>query len=48
LKIFDVEKKSIQESIFLNYKVVTAMDYSNHLVVAGQDNGFVKVFDLRK
>jgi len=51
LKVYDLEKLAIQESIFTHHKVITAMDTScasgSHIVLGGQEDGVVKLFDLR-
>jgi hypothetical protein len=44
----DVNKLAIQESIFTNHKTVTALDSTTEYVLAGLEDGHVKVYDLRK
>lgn len=48
IKIFDIEKTTIQESIFTNHKTVTAMDCNPNFVIGGQEDGTVRVFDFRR
>lgn len=43
----DVNKQAVQESIFTNHKTVTAIDSTSSYVLAGMEDGVVKVFDLR-
>lgn len=51
LKVFDLDKLAIQETIFTNHKVVTALDSTVNqgtpVVLCGHEDGVVKLFDLR-
>lgn len=40
-------KLAVQESIFTNHKTVTAVDSNSQYVLAGMEDGLVKVYDLR-
>ena len=48
LKIVDLGSSSVQETIFTHHKIITAMDATSDFVVAGQEDGVVKIYDLRK
>lgn len=48
LKVLDTNKLQIAESIFLNHKTATAIDSNSEYVLAGMEDGIVKVFDLRQ
>lgn len=49
LKIFDVEKGTIVESILTQNKVVQAMDgLDDALILTGQEDGMIKLYDLRE
>jgi WD40 repeat protein len=47
IKIMDVTKQAVQESIFTQHKTMTAVDTSGMMVLAGMEDGLIKVFDLR-
>ena len=51
IKIFDVERQQMQASVFTNHKVATCIDANfaneNQLILAGHEDGFVRLFDLR-
>jgi WD40 repeat protein len=47
IKVMDVNKQAVQESIFTQHKTMTAVDTSAMMVLAGMEDGIVKVFDLR-
>ena len=46
--MLDAAKLQISESIFLNHKTATAIDSTSEYVLAGMEDGIVKVFDLRQ
>lgn len=49
MKIFDVEKGQIVESIMTQNKVAQTMDGLNEdLILTGQEDGVVKLYDLRE
>lgn len=48
LKIVDLGSSQVSETIFTNHKVVTAMDSTSDFVLTGQEDGVVKIYDLRK
>ena len=51
LRIFDMERQQVQASIFTNHKVATCLDSNfandNQLVLAGHEDGIVRLYDLR-
>ena len=52
IRVFDMERMQAQASVFTNHKVATAIDsnFANdaQLVLAGQEDGLVKLYDLRQ
>ena len=46
-----MERSQVQASVFTNHKVATALDSNfaneNQLVLAGHEDGFVRLYDLR-
>lgn len=47
LKVIDVTKQAVQESIFLNHKTVQCLDSTSSLVLTGMEDGVVRCYDLR-
>lgn len=52
MKVFDMERQQVQTSVFTNHKVATTIDANfasdNQLVLAGHEDGFVRLYDLRQ
>ena len=52
LRVFDMERQQVQASIFTNHKVATTIDSNfvndNQLVLAGHEDGMVRLYDLRQ
>ena len=52
LRVFDMERQQVQASIFTNHKVATTIDSNfandNQLVLAGHEDGVVRLYDLRQ
>ena len=52
LKVFDVEKQAVQQSIFTGHKTSTCMDVNfanqNEYVLCGQEDGVVRLYDLKQ
>ena len=48
IKVYDVTKLAVQESVFTNHKTITCLDSTSSFVFGGFEDGVVRVFDLRK
>lgn len=48
IKLYDCNKLSVQESIFTQHKTVTALDCNQQYLLGGQEDGCLKVYDLRR
>ena len=48
LKIYDIERQQMSESILTQFKVPTAMDGDDQVLLTGQEDGVVKLYDLRE
>ena len=52
VRVFDMDRQQVQASVFTNHKVATCLDANfigeNQLVLAGHEDGMVRVYDLRQ
>lgn len=48
IKVYDVSRLAVQESVFTNHKTITCLDSTSQYVFGGFEDGVVRVFDLRK
>ena len=47
LKVFDMNKLQVAESVFTQHKVITCIDSTNNVTLGGHEDGVVRLYDLR-